>query len=89
MIGYQAPVIAAGQVVKETIRMANKAKKGLKLAMKAFDNNDIKLIEKVYENEKIINDLDESITTYLVKLSKCELSDKEQGIVSSTFNTCY
>ncbi|MBU3133507.1 Na/Pi cotransporter family protein [Clostridium gasigenes] len=83
----ETPVIAAGQVVKETIRMANKAKKGLKLAMKAFDNNDIKLIEKVYENEKIINDLDESITTYLVKLSKCELSDKEQGIVSSTFHT--
>ncbi|MEG0133681.1 Na/Pi cotransporter family protein [Clostridium sp.] len=83
----ETPVIAAGQVAKETIRMANKAKKGLELAMKAFDNNDIKLVEKVYENEKVINMLDEAITTYLVKLSKCELSDKEQGIVSATFHT--
>lgn len=83
----ETPVIAAGQVAKETIRMANKAKKGLELAMKAFDNNDVKLVEKVYENEKVINTLDEAITTYLVKLSKCELSDKEQGIVSATFHT--
>lgn len=83
----ETPVIAAGQVAKETIRMANKAKKSLELAMKAFDNNDIKLVEKVYENEKIINTLDEAITTYLVKLSKCELSAKEQGIVAATFHT--
>ena len=26
------------------------------------------------------------ITTYLVKLSKCELSDKEKNIVASTFH---
>ncbi|MGL5354857.1 MAG: Na/Pi cotransporter family protein [Clostridium sp.] len=83
----ETPVIAAGQVAKETIRMANKAKKGLELAMKAFDTSDPKLVEKVYENEKIINSLDEAITTYLVKLSKCELSCKEQGIVSATFHT--
>lgn len=83
----ETPVIAAGQVAKETIRMANKARKSLELSMKAFENNDIKLVEKVYENEKIINTLDEAITTYLVKLSKCELSGKEQGIVASTFHT--
>lgn len=83
----ETPVIAAGQVAKETIRMANKAKKSLELAMEAFNTNDIKLVEKVYENEKIINSLDEAITSYLVKLSKCELSGKEQGIVASTFHT--
>ena len=74
----ETPVIAAGQVIKETIRMATKAKKGLVLSMDAF--------KKVYENEKIINILEESITTYLVKLSKCELSDKEKNIVAATFH---
>ena len=43
--------------------------------MSAFNNNDEKLTEKVYENEKVINTLEECITTYLVKLSKCQLSD--------------
>lgn len=82
----ETPVIAAGQVIKETIRMANKAKRNVELSMKAFVDNDEALMHKVYENEKIINILEESITTYLVKLSKCQLSDKEKGIVASTFH---
>lgn len=82
----ETPVIAAGQVIKETIRMANKAKQNLELSMEAFIKEDEELIKKVYDNEEIINVLEESITTYLVKLSKCELSDKETGIVASTFH---
>lgn len=82
----ETPVIAAGQVMKETIRMANKAKQNLELSMEAFNNNDDKLVEKVYENEKIINVLEEAITAYLVKLSKCDLSDKEKNIVTATFH---
>ena len=82
----ETPVIAAGQVVKETIRMANKAKLSLELAMDAFMKNDENLAEKVYQNEEVINNLEECITTYLVKLSKCELSDKEKNIVASTFH---
>lgn len=82
----ETPVIAAGQVIKETIRMANKAKKSLELSMKAFFNNDELLAEKVYENETLINTLEECITTYLVDLSKCELSDKEKNIVAATFH---
>lgn len=82
----ETPVIAAGQVVKETLRMANKAKKSLELAMEAFLKNDESLAQKVYENEEVINTLEECITTYLVKLSKCDLSDKEKNIVASTFH---
>lgn len=82
----ETPVIAAGQVIKETIRMANKARQNLELSMEAFNNNDDKLVEKVYENEKIINVLEEAITAYLVKLSKCDLSDKEKNIVTATFH---
>lgn len=82
----ETPVIAAGQVIKETIRMANKAKKNVELAMKGFVDCDEKCIAAVYENEKIINILEEKITNYLVKLAKCDLSAKEKGIVASTFH---
>ena len=82
----ETPVIAAGQVLKETIRMANKAKNNVETSMKAFLNNDENLISQVYETEKLINLLEESITNYLVKLSKCVLSDKEKVIVASTFH---
>lgn len=82
----ETPVIAAGQVIKETIRMANKAKHNLELSMKAFETRDEKLVKKVYENEEIINVLEESITAYLVKLSKRDISDKEKNIVTATFH---
>ena len=82
----ETPVIAAGQVIKETIRMANKAKNNVELAMKCFLDKDENQLPKVYENEKMINLLDEEITNYLVKLSKCNLSDKEQSIVASTLH---
>lgn len=82
----ETPVIAAGQVMKETLRMANKAKKNLELSINAFTSGDESLISKVHDNEKIINVLEESITTFLVKLSKCEISDKEKGILASTFH---
>lgn len=82
----ETPVIAAGQVQKETLRMANKAKENLELSMKAFRENNESLVKKVYENEKLINILEEEITTYLVKLSKCDLSAKESNLVASTFH---
>lgn len=82
---FETPVIAAGQVIKETIRMANLAKTNLEISMKALVSNDEDLVSKVYENENIINILEESITEYLVHLSKLELSDKEKSIVASTF----
>lgn len=82
----ETPVIAAGQVQKETLRMANKAKENLELSMKAFRENNESLVKKVYENEKLINVLEEAITSYLVKLSKCDLSAKESNLVASTFH---
>ena len=82
----ETPVIAAGQVVKETIRMAEKTKSNLESAMDCFKNEDILSIEKIYETEKLINMLEEEITSYLVKLSKRELSDQAAEIVASTFN---
>ena len=66
--------------------MANKSRQNLELSMKAFNEEDEKLIAKVYENEKTINVLEESITAFLVRLSKCELADKEADIVASTFH---
>ena len=82
----ETPVIAAGQVIKETIRMANKAKENVELSVSAFLNDDEEMIKQVYENEKLIDLLEEDITNYLVKLSKCTLSDKEKVIVVSTFH---
>jgi phosphate:Na+ symporter len=82
----ETPVIAVGQTKNEIIRMGNKAKENLQLAMKAFYDNDNKMVEKVYEKEKLINLLEDEVTRFLVKLSKTELSAEQTDIVTSMFH---
>lgn len=82
----ETPVIAVGQTVKEIIRMANKARENLEISEEAFETNNDKLVKKVYKNEKLINLLEDEIVTFLVKLSKEELSDHETDIVTSMFH---
>ncbi|MCM8711399.1 Na/Pi cotransporter family protein [Clostridium sp. SYSU_GA19001] len=82
----ETPVIAVGQVVKEIIRMANKAKENLELSMDAFRKNDEKLVEKVVENEGLINLLEKEIVSFLAKLSNKELSAEQSEIVTSMFH---
>ncbi len=80
------PTIAINQTIKEVVRMANKAKENLQLSIDAFGKNDLELVSKVYENEKLINILNKSITTYLVKLNNLKLSDKQLNLVGSMFH---
>ncbi|MDV4150186.1 Na/Pi cotransporter family protein [Clostridium sp. AL.422] len=80
------PVIANGQVFKETLRMANKAKENLVLAMRAFTENNEESVDKVYKNEKIINALEKDITDYLVELSQLDLPAEDVKLFSSTYH---
>ena len=83
----ETPIVASGQVIKETIRMANKAKGNLELAMKAFFDGDEEKIKKVYENEIIINKLEKEITEYLVELSQHNLPVDNAKLVSQAYHT--
>jgi len=82
----ETPVIAVGQTTKEVVRMANLAKENVQLAMSCFINNNESSVKTVYENEKLINLLEDEITSYLVKLSSTELSKQQTKIVTSMFN---
>ena len=82
----ETPIVANGQVLKETIRMATKAKENLELAMKAFTENSTESAEKVYKNEKIINALEKDITDYLVALSQLDLPEEDIKLFSSTYH---
>jgi phosphate:Na+ symporter len=82
----ETPVIAVGQATKEVVRMANLAKENVQLAMESFKNNNESNIKTVYENEKLINLLEDEITSYLVKLSTTDLSQQQTNIVTSMFH---
>ena len=83
---FETPIVASSQVLKETLRMAEKAKENVKLAMQALMDNSIELCEKAYENEKIINILEKEITDYLVELSQLDLPEEDIKLFSSTYH---
>lgn len=74
----ETPVIALGQTTNELVRMANKAKENVEIAMDAFIKNDEAKLKKVYENEKLINILEHDITKYLVKISNTEIGEEQK-----------
>jgi len=82
----ETPAIAFGQTTNEIIRMAEKSKDNLELAMTAFETADEALIEKVYANEKNINILEHDITRFLVKLSNSELSEEKKISLGAYFH---
>ena len=82
----ETPSVASGQVIKETIRMANKAKENLELSMNAFIDGNEEYIEKVYKNENIINTLEKEITEYLVELSQHNIPKEDAKLVSEAYH---
>lgn len=83
----ETPIVASGQVAKEAIRMAYKARENFELAMKAFFEGNEEDIEKVYSNENIINTLEKEITEYLVELSQHNLPEENAKLISEAYHT--
>lgn len=81
------PMIASGQVLKETIRMAQLARDNFELSMKAFLECSLECIDKVYDNESNINIIEKDITDYLIELSQHELTEENAKLVSKTYHT--
>lgn len=82
----ETPIVATGQVFKETIRMGEIAKKNVELAMMALLEDDEEAIKEVCSNEQIINSLEKEIVDYLVLLSSHELPEEDSRILSATFH---
>ncbi|MEG0132949.1 MAG: Na/Pi cotransporter family protein [Clostridium sp.] len=82
----ETPAIAFGQTTNEVVRMAEKAKENVKIAMRAFVDGDEEVIKIVYENEKVINLLEHDITRYLVKLSNSDLGEEQRTELAAYFH---
>ncbi|HBT18475.1 MAG TPA: sodium-dependent phosphate transporter [Clostridiaceae bacterium] len=82
----QTPSIAEGQVILETVKMAELAKENVRLATEAFIHNDMKHADTVAKNEDRINELTEIITSFLVELSGSDLDVNEFGRIGDTYH---
>lgn len=82
----QTPSIAEGQVILETVKMAEMAKENVRMATEAFMNNDLKDADLVYRNEDRINEVTEIITNFLVELSSSDLDINEFRRIGDTYH---
>jgi phosphate:Na+ symporter len=73
------PSIAMDQAIKELIRMAELAKATVEEAQKGFFNEDEKLLKKVKKGEQAIDEFQEAITQYLVRISERHLDTRESS----------
>ncbi|MGN1385792.1 MAG: Na/Pi cotransporter family protein [Bacillus sp. (in: firmicutes)] len=75
----QSPAIAVGQAQEEVIRMGKFAIKGMEETREFLNTRQPKHAETAFQLEDAINNLDQKITDYLVKLSSRSLSEHESG----------
>ncbi|MFZ2257411.1 MAG: Na/Pi cotransporter family protein [Clostridiaceae bacterium] len=80
------PIIAQGQVIKETVKIAELAKKNYQMAIEGFVNNDLSHMDEIYANEKRINEVTEIITQFMVSLSQSEIDIKEFAKIGNTYH---
>lgn len=82
----ETPSVAVAQVSKEVLEMGAIAESNFKLAAEAFYTKDEKLINRVFEEEKRVNELEQAISEYLVQLSNAPMTDEQHGLITTLFH---
>lgn len=77
---------AVMQVSKEVARMAKLARENFETSAHALINRSNKDLDKVMENEDVINYLNHHITSYLVKLNALDITDSDSDYIARVFH---
>lgn len=80
------PPFAVMQVGKEVARMAKLARDNFETSAHALINCSDKDLDKVMENEEVINYLNHHITSYLVKLNALDITDSDSDYIARVFH---
>ncbi|KAB3537691.1 Na/Pi cotransporter family protein [Alkaliphilus pronyensis] len=83
----ETPSIALASGIKEALHMGNNARESLEASLKGFFEGNQKKVNESLEIEKAINELESEISTYLVKLSNTNISNRNREIVDGLFHT--
>ncbi|MGX4600436.1 Na/Pi cotransporter family protein [Faecalimicrobium sp. JNUCC 81] len=83
----ETPSIAFSNAIKETLKMGEVAKECLESSIKSFVNKSEKEVKVTFEKEKIINDFQKSLISYLLKLSKKSIQHDLIEDIDNLFST--
>ena len=82
-----SPSVALEQARSAVISMGEKAREDLRLAVELLTDYDEKKLERLNENEATIDKLENTLDSYLVKLTDRALTDPESALVSELLHT--
>ena len=82
----ETPYIAVQTAVDETIRMGELACWNVQMAVEALFEKDKEKVQEVFEKERHINELQQKLNDYLVKLSNLSISEADQKKVTELFH---
>lgn len=68
--------------------MANIARQNYLSAIGLLFQYDPKVVERINENEDVVDKLEDRVETYLLRLGERELSDSENRSISELLHTC-
>ena len=83
----ETPSIALASAMKETLHMGNVARESLESALDGIFSKSQKKIDETFRVEKIVNEMERELATYLVKLSNTDISMENRETVDGLFNT--
>lgn len=81
------PSFAVAKAMGLAVKMSETARRSIIRSIGMIDKYDFKTADEIRSMEDQIDKLEDSLGTYLVKLSKCELSDKEAVSTSMMLHT--
>lgn len=83
---FETPHVAVQTAITETLRMGEIACWNVQIAVEAlFEKNEAK-VKEVFEREREINDLQQKLNNYLVKLSQLSIAEVDQIKVAELFH---
>ncbi len=81
------PAIAISQAEKEVERMGRMALSALDDSIKSFKSNDLRLVKVVEKREDAVDELDNAIEAFLVKITRRELSKRHAKRVAALIHS--
>ena len=80
------PPMAVQQTEKECARLASLARASFDMSLEAVLNGDKKAIDRVMDNEKVVDKLTHSITKYIVKINGLDIVDYDRKVMGAMYN---
>lgn len=83
-----SPGLAVEHAREAVVQMANIARQNYLSAIGLLFQYDPKVVERINENEDVVDKLEDRVETYLLRLGERELSDSENRSISELLHTC-